>query len=196
MQSTDQPLLEPDEEAILAAIGYLVMRWNYAENFARQILRMYCNEGTLFSKGHQKISGQSAGGIEQDLEKIALPNWGHPGFEYLERLIEVYASGRNHRNNIVHGIHSTSPQRGKWPAQAIMVYAKPQAGKLFIPTNIDLHELKNVAHHFHDIAMFARDVAICFNKDGSVAENPDGSAVLPSLPTMILPLPAVQRFEI
>ena len=193
---TQEGLLNPDEEKLLTALGYLVMRWNYAEYFARQILRKNLAEDSLFDEGHMKISRQSAGHIEDALRKLALPNWQNPGRKFLEGLIEAYSSGRQHRNHIVHGIWSTAPQRGHWPAQAILIYAKPHDGKLWHPSNIELDKLVATANHFHKLAMFAREVALTFDGEGSVAKDSDGSPIMHKFPEIISPLPEVERIEI
>ena len=106
-------ILTPDEEKLLTAVGYLVMRWNYAEHFARMILRQYLSGDSLHDQDHMNLSRLPAGGIEKDLENKALPNWHEPGRSFLEHLIAAFASGRNHRNHIVHRIYDTTEAGGE-----------------------------------------------------------------------------------
>ena len=189
-------ILAPDEEKLLTALGYLVMRWNYAEGFARGILRKNFPEGSLADVNHMKISSRSAGGIESDLQKLALPNWQNPGRPFLERLIDVFSSGREFRNSIVHGIYFTVPQRGEWPARAVLTFEKPRGGKVHLLPDIELEKLIETANYFHDLAMFAREVSLTFDMKGAVATNNDGSPVMLKFPTMIVPLSGIERIEI
>lgn len=114
-------ILTSDEEKLLIALGYLVMRWNYAEHFARQILRQYLPGDSIYDKDHLKLTKKPAGGIEDDLRKLALPKWQCPGRPFLIKLIDAYESARKHRNHVVHGIFSTMHARGEWPAQALLI---------------------------------------------------------------------------
>ncbi len=190
MENTE--ILTPDEEKLLTALGYVVMRWNYAENFARMILRQYRSGNSLHDQEHMSLSQQNAGWIETELKKKALPQYEEPGRKFLERLIDAYSSARKHRNNIVHGIHSTIEAMGEYPAQAILIPGKLKNGKYYFPPAIDLKILQETAHHFHDLAMFAREVYLTFNQDGSVACNKDGSPVMPVFPTMVSHLPEIE----
>ena len=182
-------ILAPDEERLLAALGYLVMRWNYAEHFARQILRKYLTGESIYDPDHLKLTKQPAVRVECDLKRLALPHWQSPGREFLEHLIAAYASGRSHRNAIVHGIYSTMPARGEWPASAILISWKPEGEHS--PPFLDLGTMQRTAHHFHDLAMFAREVSLTFNQDGSIALNKDGSPILVDLPTLVSPLAVI-----
>ena len=179
-------ILSPDEEKLLAALGYLVMRWNLAEHCARQILRKYLLGESIYDKDQLKLTKQPAGGIEYDLKRLALPKWQNPGRKFLEHLIAAYASGRKHRNNIVHGIYSTTCARGEWSAHATLISWHPESEKL--APFVDLETMQRAALHFHDLAKFAREVSLTFNQDGSIACNKDGSPVMADLPTVVSPL--------
>lgn len=177
------------EEDLLTCLGYLVMKWNYAERCARQILRGYVSGTSLDDPDHLKLSGRMAKWIEDELRDGALPKWQGPGREYLERLINAYAVARDHRNHFVHGIYSTVAGGGPRPAQAILVPAMPKNNKTQLPTFVTIDDIRPVANHFHELAMFAREVMVGFDAHGNRALNSDGSPVLAQLPELIAPLP-------
>lgn len=187
------PLLTPDEEQIMSAIGYLVVRWNYADHSTRLALRPYLEGESLLDEDHIKLSNNRPKTVAARLAQDLLPRWGEPGRTYLERLIDAYNAAREHRNHIVHGVNSTFPPLGDRPACALVIPGQPYEKKLEAPSYVSLDELKSMAGHFHDLAMFAREVAIAFAKDGSIALNHDGSPVLEDLPALIPVLPPVER---
>lgn len=185
----NENILASEEESVLAALGYLVMRWNYAEHFARQILRRYLAGESIFEKEHVKLTKLPAVEIEKRLANEVLPRWQRPGRSFLEHLICAYSVGREHRNRIVHGIYLTTPTRGERPAQAVLISWRPEHENL--PPFVDLETMQKTAHHFHDLAMFARAVSLSFGGDGSIARDKDGSPVMIDLPNMIEVLPAL-----
>ena len=176
------------EEDILTAIGYLVMRWNYAEHFARQILRQYLPGTSLGDPDHLQLSGRPAAWIENQLQSEVLPLWKDPGRSYLERLILAYSRAREHRNHLVHGIYMTADAGGPYPAVAVLIPTRPTNRKVEVPSHATLGDIHPLADYFHDLAMFARDVSVGFAKDGALATNPDGTPVLTELDRLIQPL--------
>jgi hypothetical protein len=68
-------LISEPEEDILPCLGYLVMRWNYAERCARQILRMYVPGDSIDDHDHLKLSVRMAKWIEDELKTEVLPKW-------------------------------------------------------------------------------------------------------------------------
>ena len=124
-----QPLSQ-DEEEILTSVGYLVMRWNYAEYFMRQIIRQYLTGISILDSDHIKLSKTKPKDLVKRLNEDILPKWQAPGQKYLKCLIEVFAAGRDHRNNIVHGIRMTIHGHEERPAYAILMPNEPFEGKL------------------------------------------------------------------
>jgi hypothetical protein len=181
-------LLSKSEEDLLVCIGYLVVRWNYAESFARQILGKYVRGDSLFHPERLKLSKRQSIWIEEELRETVLPMWQGIGRPYLERLVECYARAREHRNHLVHGIYMTFYAMGPNQAQALLVPAKSKDGKPQAPSFVPHAELRRIASHFHDLAMFARDVSIVFDKLGARAVDRDGNPLLADLPLLIAPL--------
>lgn len=189
---SDNNLISKREEEILTSLGYLVMRWNYAEYCARQILRKYLMGDSLNDPDHLKLSARNAKWIEDELRTDTLPRWQGSGRPYLERLIDAFAVAREHRNHLVHGIYATADTKGPPPAQAILIPAMPKNKKAQLPTFTTAAEMRPIANHFHDLAMFAREVMIGFDQRGERALNSDGSPVLEQLPALISPLQPCQ----
>jgi len=183
-------LLAKSEEEIFTAIGYLVVRWNYAEFFARQILRAYVQGDSLFHPEHLKLSRQQSWWIEDELRKKVLPLWTRTGRPYLERLVEAYATAREHRNHLFHGIYDTFAGMGEREAQALLYPAKPKNGRPQAPSFVPKSEVRRIADHFHDLAMFSRDVSIAFDAKGDRALDSDGNHVIAELPALVEALPA------
>jgi hypothetical protein len=188
MPNTDSNLLSAAEEAVLTSIGYLVMRWNYAESCARQIIRQYVEGNSLADPEHLRLSSRSAMWIERQLEADVLPRWTGIGRQHLERLIEAYSRAREHRNHIVHGIYMTVSPSGPRPALAVLLPIMPKNNKPQALSHITVHDLRPIAHHLHDLAMFAREVSICFGPNGDIALNADGTPVLEKLPDLLEPI--------
>ena len=186
----EELVLTADEDALLSSVGYLVMRWNYAEHCARQILRQYLAGDALSDKDHLKLTRLPASAIEEELKKVALPKWQQPGREFLSQLITAYSSARSHRNRIVHGLYATSPSRGEWPPHLILISMIPDHWE-YRPF-IDLATIQRTAHHFHDLAMYAREVSLTFAGDGSFAYNFDGSRIMADLPKEVQALPHIE----
>lgn len=184
--------LSKGEEEILTQVGYLVMKWNFAEWCARQILRRYAKGDSLDDPDHLKLSARTAKWIEDELRDAALPKWQGSGRPYLERLINAYASAREHRNHVVHGIFGTAHTGGDAPAQAILIPSMPKNNQPQLPQHITTFDLQPIAVHFHDLTDFARKVMVAFDPRGGRALNADGSPVIDSLPTFITPLPRPQ----
>ena len=183
-------MLAKSEEEILTSIGYLVVRWNYAEFFARQILRAYVSGDSLFHPEHLKLSKQQSWWIEEELRTSVLPKWTGMGHGYLERLIEAYTNGRGHRNHLVHGIYMTLAGMGEHEAQAFLYPAMPKDGKPQAPSFVPKSEVKRIADHFHDLAMFTREVSIAFDVKGDGAVVGNGNFVIVDLPPLLIALPA------
>lgn len=190
-----QPLSQ-DEEEILTSVGYLVMRWNYAEYFMRQIIRQYLTGISILDSDHIKLSKTKPKDLVKRLNEDILPKWQAPGQKYLKCLIEVFAAGRDHRNNIVHGIRMTIHGHEERPAYAILMPNEPFEGKLDLGSYVELSTIRSLADYFHDLAMFAREIGIAFGSDGSLAYNQDGSLANPVLPDLISVLPPIERILI
>jgi hypothetical protein len=186
MSDTDR--ISKAEEAILTAVGYLVMRWNYAESFARQILRQYVQADSMRDPEHLRLSARPAIWIEQQLKSDALPRWTGTGRAYLEGLILAYSRAREHRNHVVHGVYMTFGPSGPYPAQALLYSVMPKDNKPQVPTHVTLADLRPIADHLHDLAVFARDVSVGFGANGDRALNSDGGPVLEDLPAILKPL--------
>ena len=181
-------LISKREEEILTGLGYLVMRWNYAEWCARQILRKYASGSSLDDPDQLAISKLQALNIEIRLRDEVLPKWNGPGRQYLETLVKSYSIAREHRNHFVHGIYATADAGGSSYAQAILVPAKPKNNKTQLPAHATVADIRVVGDHAHDLAMFAREVMLGFDERGDRALNPDGSPVIDPLPALITPL--------
>lgn len=151
---SDTKLISKREEEILTCLGYLVMRWNYAERCARQIFRKYVTGDSLDDRDHLKLSARKAKWIEDELRSDALPNWQGSGRQCLELLIDAYAAAREHRNHLVHGIYATVDACGPPPAQAILIPAMPKNNKTQLPTYVTAAEIRPIANHFHDLIDF------------------------------------------
>ncbi|MBC7769731.1 MAG: hypothetical protein H7124_13200 [Phycisphaerales bacterium] len=182
-------LLTERELEILTSVGYLIMKWNYAEYCARQILRRYISEDSIDMPKHLQLSSRMAKWIEDELRDKTLPKWGPPGDAHLDRLIEAYSRAREHRNKIVHGTWMTSDTRGPRPATALLFNSKPVNGKSPHPQFITAADLRPLIDHFADLAEFSQKVMVAFNADGTLAHNNDGTPVLDVLPTLIGTLP-------
>lgn len=186
--------ISKSEEDLLTCLGYMVMKWNYAEWCARQTLRAYVPDTSLNDSGHLKLSARMAKGIEDDLRNIALPRWLGTGRIFLERMIDAYSVARDHRNHYVHGIYSTVGFGSNAPARAVLIPAKPHNGKTQVPSHVSLIDMRPLGDHFHDLAIFAREVMVGFDQHGNRALNPDGTPVLAQLPALLTPLPPC-RYE-
>lgn len=180
--------LSRQEADLLASIGYLVVRWNYAESFTRKIIGMYVQGDSLFHPERLKLAKRQSIWIEEELQTTALPRWRGIGRPYLERLIECYTRAREHRNHLVHGIYMTFGPMGPNEAQALLLPAMPKDGKPQAPTYALHSEIRLIASHFHDLAMFARDVSLAFDEDGSRAVDREGNPVLAELPSLLTPI--------
>jgi hypothetical protein len=165
------------------------MRWNYAEWCARQILRKDASGLSLDDTDQLAISKLQALRIESQLKGVALPKWTGSGKQYLDRLIDTFAIAREHRNHFVHGIYATTGVGAPPSAWAILIPTKPKNNKTQIPTHTTLAEMRVIAEHIHDLAMFAREVMLGFDERGNRALNQDGSPVIEELPVLITPLP-------
>jgi hypothetical protein len=185
---SDYNLISKREEEILMCLGYLVMSWNYAESCARQILRKYALGSSLDDPDHLRISKLPAIQIEDELRSDVLPQWKGPGRQYLEHLVEAYAVAREHRNHFVHGIYATADTGGHLPAQAILIPAMPKNNKTQLPTFVTVTDIRVIAEHVHDLAMFARELMVGFDNRGDRALNQDGSPVLEQLPVLLTPI--------
>lgn len=181
--------MSKSEENVLSCLGYLVVRWNYLEHCARQILRMYAQGDSIDDPDHLRISGHIAIRIEQELTKIAASHWTGEGKRYLDCLIPAYEIAREHRNHLVHGIYMTFGARGAYEAEAVLIPAKPINGRSQVPSHVKLSDMRPVAEHIHALAMFAREVMVGFDANGNRALNADGTLVLVELPSLISPLP-------
>lgn len=188
----EESRISQSEEALLTAVGYLVLRWNYAEHFVRQILRQYVPGESLRDAAHLKLSSRGAGLLEESLRNDALPSWVDPGRPFLECLVLAYSRAREHRNHLIHGIFMTMAASEAYPAQAVLLPQKPIGGKPQAPSHVQIDEVQLVARHCHDLAMFAREVSIGFSKEGARTLNSDGTPVLAKLPEMLEPLAQCQ----
>jgi hypothetical protein len=181
--------ISKNEEELLTCLGYLAMKWNYAEWCARQTLRAYVPDTSLDDPGHLKLSARMAKGIEDDLRNIALPQWLGVGRIYLERLIDAYTVARDHRNHYVHGVYTTLGTGGPMPAQALLVPVMPKNKKTQLPSFVTIADMRPIADHFHELGMYAQQVMVGFDQYGSRALNSDGTPVLAQLPALLTPLP-------
>jgi hypothetical protein len=64
----------------------------------------------------------------------------------------------------------------------------PKNNKPQTPSHVMLSEIRAIANHFHDLAIFAREVNIGFAADGARALDARGQPVLAELPTMLIAL--------
>ena len=180
------------ELEILTAVGYLVMKSNYAEYCARQILRSYIKPSSFADQEHLKLSSRTARWIEDELRDAALPLWQNPGRPFLERLIEAYSRARQHRNKIVHGVWATSDAGGPKGATALLVNHMPIKGKEPVPEFISIDHLRLLGDHFTLLAAFSQRVMVAFDQDGAQARNSDGTPVVATFPELIPVLPACE----
>ena len=179
---TGKPLTNGELE-ILTAVGYLVMKWNYAEHCARQILRGYLQGTSIDDPDHLKLSSRNARWIEQELRDEVLPRWTGVGARHLTRLVEAYASARPHRNRIVHGLQMTADAGSG--AQAFLLHTMPQSRKSASPDLVRIAEFAPLIAHFTELAEFSQNVLVAFDQCGNLATNKDGTLVLPHLPPLI-----------
>ena len=101
-----RPTLTPREEAVLAAIGYLAMRWNYAERLVRIFLGRQSKIQSKFQVEAIRIWTAKALVLQKRLEReVAV--WQEAGRVHLNHLIKAFAEGRDLRNHYVHAIYST-----------------------------------------------------------------------------------------
>ena len=180
------------EEELLTSIGYIVMRWNYAEYFARQTLRQYLSGDSMEDPDHLKLSSRSASRLEDQLRTDVLPIWQEPGRAFLERLVLAFSRGRDYRNHFVHGIFMTHRASGPNEPLAILFPPMPKNGKPQIPSHVTFSEVRAIANHFHDLAMFSREVNIAFARDGTRAVDAGGQPLLRELPEMLSVLNPLQ----
>lgn len=183
-------LLTKREEEILTILGYIVMRWNYAEHIARQMLRKQIPGGSMNDPDHLKLSKRQAFWIEEQLKETLLPKWlGAPGLPYLNCLIPAFSRAREHRNHLVHGIQLTADTHGPYPAQAVLIPAKPIDDKSQLPSFATANDMKPISDHISDLGAFACEVNNAFDANGLRAKNKDGSDVVSVLPAMITAIP-------
>jgi hypothetical protein len=187
-------ILSKGEEELLTCVGYLVMRWNYAEWCARQILRRYVSGDSINDPGHLRLSARQARWIEDELRVEVLPLWQGTGRAHLECLVQAYAVAREHRNHLVHGIYQTVGTGAERPAKAVLFPSMPKNGRAQAPTFVAIADIRPVADHFFDLGEFAQKVMVGFDVRGDRALNSDGTLVLQQLPGLIAPLPPC-RYE-
>lgn len=192
----EESLMDPSSQQLLFYVGYLVARWNYAEYFARDILKPYAQGESIFAPEYIKLGRKKSREIENDLRTIALPLWACPGRPYLERLVDCYAVAREHRNHVVHGVYMELGSFGPHEAKAWMMPAMPVNGLPQAPSFLSASEIRTLADYFHDLAMFAREVAITFRQDGSVQPPDEGSSAARPFPAMISVLPKLEAVTI
>jgi hypothetical protein len=65
----------------------------------------------------------------------------------------------------------------------------PKDGKPQAPSFVQMSEVRRIAEHFHDLAMFAREVSIAFDVKGERALDGDGNFVIADLPPLVTALP-------
>jgi hypothetical protein len=187
MTEVRKPMSQGELE-ILSAIGYLTMRWNYAEHCSRQILRQYVDDEHIDDPGHIRLSGRPAKWIEDELRERVLPIWREPGRTYLASLIDAYGAARVHRNQKVHGIWMTVDTGGSRPAQALLMNSMPVGGKTQAPDFIAHGDLTVLFEPFMLLGEFAQKVGVGFDKEGLRAHNRDGTYVIDPLPPLLVPL--------
>jgi hypothetical protein len=183
-----EPRLSKSEEDLLSCVGNIVLRWNYLEHCCRQILRMYAVGESIDDPPHLRISSAPAKRIEEELKLVLANHWSGEGKPYLQALIAAYEIAREHRNHFVHGIYMTFPASGPYEAQAVLLPAKPVNGHSQVPSHITLSDMRPIADHIHELAMFSREVMVGFDENGSRALNADGTPVLVHMPQIVLPL--------
>lgn len=182
--------LSAHELDLLTLIGYLLMKWNYAEWAARLILRREViddpnEDSSLNNTAHLTLSGRTAGWIESRLRDKTLPSWQEPGRAYLEHLVLAYSIAREHRNKIVHGIWGIMDASGPNPAKALLINVKPIAGKSPRPELLTTADIQPLSDYFTELAEFAQNVAVGFTTSGERERNQDGSVALEKLPPLI-----------
>lgn len=177
------------EQEILTAVGYLVMKWNYAEHCARQILRGYLSGTSLDAPDHLKLSSKMAKWIEDELRDAALPRWTGVGRPYLEALIDAYSIAREHRNQIVHGLWATANTQGPHGATAILMNEMPRDSKVVAPKHMRRSDLQPLIEHFTLLAEYSQNVMVAFDTSGARTLKRDGSPALDPLPPLIAALP-------
>lgn len=179
--------VSPSQNQLFARLGYISTRWNYLEDCSRQILRMYVEGESLDAPDHLEISRYGAIHIERRLDAISA-HWVDEGKPFLDCLIRAFTRAREYRNHLIHGAYMTVGARGPYEAHVILVPSKPIGNYSQHPSHITLSELTKIADHVHELAMFAREIMIGFDKNGNRALNSDGTPVLLNLPNLIEPL--------
>lgn len=193
MQSGPEALISAHEERIFLALGYLVVRWNYSEHFIRQLLLRDVGSGSMLEPASIKVSNRVPSGLSEDLAELAKKRNGSEGEPFIRGLDAAFRIAVDHRNHLVHGAWMTVACGDPETAMAVMLPSKIKDSRLELPSHVPVEEFEATARYFHDLSVFARSVCIGFNGDGTRALNQEGQHVVPELPPVIEPLPAIER---
>jgi hypothetical protein len=183
----------PEEDRIFLALGYLVVRWNYAEHHVRQLLRRASGAGSMLELPSIKVSNSVSSVLAVDLSALAKKWEGREGEPYIKCLEEAFKVAIDHRNHLVHGTWMTVACGDPETAMAVMIPSKIRNSQHELPSHVPVEEFEGTAHYFHDLGMFARSVHVGFAADGERAFDGERQPVIPHLPPMIELLPPIER---
>ena len=190
---SEETILSQQEERLLLSLGYLVMRYNYAEYFVRQMFRQQLEIDSIFDPKSVKVSNRVPTGLIEDLKELSAKIKDTESDPYVSRLAEAFEQAAERRHHLVHGVFMTAQRGDASDAIAVLIPSKMFGGRLELPKHVDGKEIETVAHHFHDLAMFARAVNLGFCPKGGRATNADSTPVIANLPPLIELLPPIDR---
>jgi hypothetical protein len=193
MASQPGTLISSHEKRIFVALGYLVVRWNYAEHFVRQLLRRDIGTDAILEPASIKVSNRRSSDLSRDLRALANTWSAREGEPFIKGLDEAFRIAVDHRNHFVHGAWMTVTCGDPETAMAVMSPSMIKDSRLELPSHVPVEVFEATAHYFHDLGLFARAVCIGFNGDGTRAHDEEGQNVIPELPPVIEPLPAIER---
>lgn len=189
----DGRFIASSEQRIFLALGYLVVRWNYAEYHVRQLLRRDCDSESMLEPSSIKVSNMKPFELSAKLSALARTWEREEGGPYIKCLSEAFHVALDHRNHLVHGAWMTLPYGDPDAAAAVMVPSKIRNSRLELPSHMTVEDFERTAHYFHDLGIFAWSVYVGFAADGVKAVDGEGRPVIPELPSMIDRLPPIER---
>lgn len=181
------------EERIFLALGYLVVRWNYAEYHIRQLLRENVGAASMLDPASIKISNSVPSALSTNLFELAKTWEGREGEPYIKSLDEAFRVAVDHRNHLVHGAWMTVACGDPETAVAVMIPSKIRNSQLELPSHVPVEDFERTAHYFHDLGLFAWNVYVGFSADGARAVDGEGQPVVAELPPLLSALPPIER---
>jgi hypothetical protein len=193
MSSEREAPISAHEQRIFFALGYLVVRWNYAEYHVRQLLRQKVGAASMLDPASIKISNSVPSALSTSLLELATTWEGREGEPYIKSLDEAFRVAVDHRNHLVHGAWMTVASGDPETAVAVMIPSKIRNSQLELPSHVPVDDFERTARSFDDLGMFAWSVYVGFSPDGARAVDASGQPVVAELPPLLPSPPPIER---